>query len=71
MFLIVLKNELKNISRDPTYIFFAAYPAIVGFGGYFLVDAITDPIWAKMTAALLIFNDKLYIWSVNRIYIIR
>ena len=58
MFKTILKAELRNIIRDPMYIFFAVYPAIFGTGGYFLVkwirDAHPNSVWDAITAMMLI-----------------
>ena len=54
MFIHVLKNELKNVVRDPMYLFFSVYPFIFGAAGYFIVDAIADPIWGSMVSMILI-----------------
>lgn len=42
MFKRVLIHELKSILRDRMYVFFAAYPAILGVVGYFLVSYLND-----------------------------
>ncbi len=42
MFKRVLIHELKSILRDRMYFFFAAYPAILGVVGYFLVSYLND-----------------------------
>jgi len=65
MFIHILKNELKNIVRDPTYIFFCAYPFILGVAGYFIVNAITVEVWAKMVAALLIIMTSYIFGAVT------
>lgn len=54
MFFIIFKNELKNIVRDPMYLFFAAYPFILGVVGYFTVDLIEIPKVRAMVIMLLI-----------------
>lgn len=54
----VIKAELRNMLRDKMYLFFAAYPVILGFAGYFLVDFIKekDPTgpWANILAMFFI-----------------
>lgn len=61
MFLHVLKNELKSITRDPMYAFFSVYPFIFGAAGYFIVDAINDPTWSSMvTMFLIIMTSYVY-----------
>jgi fluoroquinolone transport system permease protein len=54
MLITVIKNELKNIMRDPMYIFFAVYPFVFGTIGYFTIDLINDDTWASMVVMLLI-----------------
>lgn len=39
----VIKNELRSMRRDPLYLFFAAYPVILGVIGYFLIDWMEQP----------------------------
>lgn len=54
MFLTILKNELKNVVRDPMYLFFSFYPFILGGLGYFLIDLISAEIWGEMVVMFLI-----------------
>ena len=58
MFKTILKAELKNITRDKMYMFFAIYPVIFGALGYFLVEWIQSEfpqsIWDAITAMMLI-----------------
>jgi fluoroquinolone transport system permease protein len=57
MFKTVLRNELRSIVRDPLYIFFGIYPAILGIIGYFLVDYMegrTPEPWPQVVAMFLI-----------------
>lgn len=58
MFKTILKAELRNITRDRLYLFFALYPFVFGTGGYFLVNWIKDtyPLspWAAIAAMMLI-----------------
>jgi len=53
----VLKNELRSIRRDPMYLFFCFYPAILGVVGYFLVDYMettTPQPWPQVLAMFFI-----------------
>lgn len=54
----VIKAELKNMTRDKMYIFFAIYPVIIGTIGYFLVPYIEQQSpgspWANILAMLFI-----------------
>ena len=54
----VLKAELRNMRRDRMYVFFAFYPAILGVGGYYLIDYIKDTApgspWANILAMFFI-----------------
>ena len=54
MFFTIVKNELKNIVRDPMYLFFAVYPFIFGAIGYFTIDLINNPTVKAMVVMLLI-----------------
>lgn len=54
MFIHVLKNELRNIVRDPMYAFFSIYPFIFGTIGYLIIQEINAPIWGEMVAMFLI-----------------
>lgn len=54
MFLTIFKNELKNIRRDPMYLFFSIYPFIFGFAGYLIIDMLNDETWAGMVSMFLI-----------------
>ncbi|MEC9485369.1 MAG: hypothetical protein UMR38_05790 [Candidatus Izemoplasma sp.] len=38
MFKTILFAELRNIKRDPMYLFFAIYPIILGIAGHYLVQ---------------------------------
>lgn len=40
----ILKAELKNMTRDPMYIFFMVYPIVLGIAGYFLVPYIDSQV---------------------------
>jgi fluoroquinolone transport system permease protein len=62
MFLTIFKNELKNITRDPMYIFFALYPFILGTIGMFIVKEITAPIWGEMVVMFFIIMTS-YIYG--------
>lgn len=46
----ILKSELKNMFRDPLYIFFIFYPVILGIVGYFLVPYIESEVPAQNPA---------------------
>ena len=53
----VIKNEIRNIRRDPMYMFFAIYPLILGIVGYFLVDYMEDTTpqpWPQVLAMFFI-----------------
>lgn len=54
----VIKAELRNMRRDRMYVFFALYPAILGVGGYYLIDYINDTSpgspWVNILAMFLI-----------------
>ncbi|MCF7925569.1 MAG: hypothetical protein K9L26_03450 [Candidatus Izimaplasma sp.] len=54
----VLYAELRNIKRDPMYLFFAIYPVILGIIGHFLVSYIEDTApgspWANVLSMLFI-----------------
>lgn len=54
----ILKAELRNMRRDPMYIFFAFYPVILGTIGYFLIPYIESQSpgtpWANILAMLFI-----------------
>lgn len=53
----VLKNELRSMLRDPLYLFFALYPAILGTAGYFIIDYMkgtTATPWPELVAMFLI-----------------
>jgi fluoroquinolone transport system permease protein len=69
MFKHVLKNELKNIVRDPMYAFFSVYPFIFGAIGYFLVNFIEEqsenPTWSKMVAMLLVLMTSYVFGAVT------
>ncbi|MGS0972816.1 MAG: hypothetical protein ACVCEJ_06280 [Candidatus Izemoplasmataceae bacterium] len=58
MILTILKAELRNMRRDPMYIFFAFYPVILGTIGYFLIPYIEEQSpgtpWANILAMLFI-----------------
>lgn len=54
MFFTIFKNELRNIRRDPMYLFFSVYPFIFGFVGYLIIDYINDDRWSGMIAMFLI-----------------
>lgn len=43
----ILKLELKNIYRDPMYLFFTIYPIILGVIGYFLIPYIEKQVSAS------------------------
>jgi fluoroquinolone transport system permease protein len=69
MFWHVLKNELKSITRDPMYAFFAVYPFLFGALGYFLVDYMEgqsdNPVWPNMIAALLVLMTSYVFGAVT------
>lgn len=54
----IIKAELKNMTRDRMYAFFAVYPIIFGTMGYFLVNWFEDKypggLGAPITAMMLI-----------------
>lgn len=54
----VIKAEIKNMTRDKMYIFFAIYPIIMGTIGYFLVPYIEEQApgspWANILAMFFI-----------------
>ena len=58
MFKTIVFAELRNIKRDPMYIFFAIYPIILGIAGHYLVDYIRDTApnspWANITSMVFI-----------------
>lgn len=61
MFFTIFKNEMKNIFRDPMYLFFSIYPFVLGVLGYFLIDYINDPTWNGMvTMMLIIMTSYIY-----------
>jgi len=65
----IVKNELKNIIRDPMYAFFVVYPFIFGALGYFLVNFIDEqsdnPTWGKMVAMLLVLMTSYVFGAVT------
>lgn len=61
MFFTIFKNELKNILRDPMYLFFSIYPFVLAVVGYFLIDLINDESWNGMvTMMLIIMTSYIY-----------
>ncbi len=54
----IIKAELRNILRDPLYIFFAIYPVIMGVIGYYLIPFIEEKNpgspWANILAMFFI-----------------
>lgn len=54
MLLTIIKQELRNIVRDPMYIFFTLYPFIMGGIGYLLIDLINNETWSSMVTMLII-----------------
>jgi fluoroquinolone transport system permease protein len=54
----IIKAEIRNMTRDKMYVFFAFYPAILGVGGYYLIDYIKDTApgspWANILAMFFI-----------------
>ena len=42
MFKHIFRNEMKNVFREPMYLFFSAYPMILGAIGYFLVPYLAE-----------------------------
>lgn len=46
MFKLIIKAELKNISRDSMYLFFMVYPVILGIVGYFLIPYLDEQVSA-------------------------
>ena len=54
----ILKSELRNMRRDRLYIFFAFYPVMLGFAGYYLIDYINDTApgspWANILSMFFI-----------------
>jgi fluoroquinolone transport system permease protein len=44
MFKTILKAEIKNMTRDSMYIFFMAYPVILGVVGYFLIPYLNETL---------------------------
>jgi len=53
----VITAELKNITRDKLYIFFALYPIILGYIGYLLVPYIEErvPVTSLVPEILIMF----------------
>lgn len=58
MILTILKAELRNMRRDPMYIFFALYPILLGTAGYFLIPYIEEQApgspWANILSMMFI-----------------
>jgi len=58
MILTIFKAELRNMRRDPMYIFFALYPLILGTVGYYLIPYIEEQspgtAWGNILAMLFI-----------------
>ena len=50
----VIKSELRNIRRDPMYIFFFIFPLILGVVGYFLIPYIQDNVDPGNPAAQIV-----------------
>ncbi|MFA7076558.1 MAG: hypothetical protein WC152_07845 [Candidatus Izemoplasmatales bacterium] len=40
----IIKAELRNITRDPMYLFFGVYPIILGVVGYFLIPYLENTL---------------------------
>ena len=64
----VIKNEIRNIRRDPMYMFFAIYPLILGIVGYFLVDYMEDTTpqpWPQVLAMFFIIMTGYSVGAVT------